>query len=99
MYALLGCTAVEVVRIVHPGPAGSGADMWVDEEGLLTGDPVINPAAAAVVAFLSRRAVRQSFAGPALFTGGPGPGGASSPLERGYDEVITTITARLREAR
>jgi hypothetical protein len=98
MYAVIGCDTVDVVRVIRPGPGGAGVDMWADDEGLITEHPVLNIAAAAIVAFLSRRQVRQPFAGPVLFTGGTTPGGATAPLTRDYDEIIVTIAEQLRTA-
>jgi hypothetical protein len=73
--------------------------MWCDQDGLIRSQPVINLAARAIVAFLSRRQVIQDFAGPVLFTGGRGgPDGHSNltPLTSQYDEIITTIAGQLR---
>jgi Domain of unknown function (DUF3846) len=96
MNSVIGCDTVDVVRVLHPGPADPGVDMWADDEGLVAEDPVLNLAAAAIVAFLSCRQVRQPFAGPVLFTGGPTPAGATAPLTGDYDEIIVTIAGQLR---
>jgi hypothetical protein len=95
MYELIGCDAVKAVRVIRPG-AASGVTMWCDEHGLIRSRPVINPAARAIVAFLSRRRVIQDFAGPVIFTGGPGGQGGLTPLTSDYDEIITTIAGQLR---
>jgi len=98
MYAVIGCDTVDVVRVIRPGPGGPGVDMWVSDEGPGTEDPVLNVAAAAIVAFLSRRLVRQPFAGPVIFTGRPAPEGATAPLTSYYDEIVVTIAEKLRKA-
>ncbi len=72
--------------------------MWADEEGLLAARPVINPAAARIVAVLSGRAPSQQYAGQVLFTGGPGPAGETLPLPETADQVITRVAAAVREA-
>ncbi len=46
MYPLIGCSTIEHVGL------GKGVDMWCDEEGLMTYEPVLNPLAT----FLMRRA-------------------------------------------
>jgi len=73
IYSIIGCDTVEVVCVISPGPRGPGVDMWVSSDSLATGNPVLNIAAAAIVAFLSRRQVRQPFTGPVLFTAVPSP--------------------------
>ncbi len=95
MYELIGCETVEVVHVIRSG-AGSGVAMWCDEDGLTRAQPVINPAARAIVAFLSRRQVIQDFAGAVMFTGGPGGHSNPTPLTTEYDEIITTIAGQLR---
>ena len=95
MYELIGSDSVEAVRVLRTG-TGSGVTMWCDEHGLIRSRPVINPAARAIVAFLSRRSVIQDFAGPVIFTGGPGGGHDLTPLTSYYDEIITTIAGQLR---
>jgi hypothetical protein len=96
--SVIGSNALEVVSVVTPGPRGPGVDMWVCIDDLGTGDQVLNVAAAAIVAFLSRRQVRQAFTGPVLFAGGPVPGLAAGPLTSDYDEIIVTIAKTLRTA-
>ena len=96
MYAFIGCDAVEAVRVIGPGVAGGGVTMWCDEHGLIRSQSAVNPAARAIVAFLSRRSVIQDFAGPVIFTGGPGGGHDLTPLTSYYDEIITTIAGQLR---
>jgi hypothetical protein len=95
MYELIGCDTVEVVHVIRAGP-GSGVTMWCDGDGLIKSQPVINPAARAIVAFLSRRHVIQDFAGPVLFACGPGGHSDLTPLTSEYDEIITTIAGQLR---
>lgn len=96
MYELIGCDTVEVVHVIRPGPGpGPGVSMWCDEDGLIKSQPVINPAARAIVAFLSRRQVIQDFAGPVLFTGGPGGRNDRTSLTSEYDEIIITIASQL----
>lgn len=96
MYAFIGCDAVEAVRVIRPGVVGGGVTMWCDEHGLIRSQPVVNPAARAIVAFLSRRRVVQDFAGPVIFTGGTGAQRDLTPLTSDYDEIITTIAGQLR---
>jgi hypothetical protein len=98
MYAAIGCDTVDVVHVIRPGTGSPGVDMWVSDTGLITDNPVLNIAASAIVAFLSRRQVRQPFAGLALFTGGRTADGATAELTRDYDEIITTIAGYLRTA-
>lgn len=95
MYELIGCDTLEVVHVIRPGPS-SGVTMWCDEDGLIKSQPVINPAARAIVAFLSRRQVIQDFVGPVLFTGSPGGRRDMTPLTSEYDEIIITIAGQLR---
>jgi hypothetical protein len=98
IYTATGCDTAEAVCVITPGQRGPGVYVWVRSDDLATGDPVVNVAAAAIVAFLSRRQVRRPFTGPALFTGGPVSGHAAGPLTSDYDEIITTIAATLRTA-
>jgi hypothetical protein len=98
IHSAIGCDTLEVVCVITPGQRGPGVDMWVRSDDPATGNPAINVAAAAIVAFLSRRQVRQPFTGPVLFTGGPVPGRAAGPLTSDYDEIIATIAATLRTA-
>jgi hypothetical protein len=101
IYSVIGCNTLEVVSVITSGPRGPGVDMWVSIDDLVTGDQVLNVAAAAIVAFLSRRQVRQPFTGAAVFTGGPARGRAAGPLTSDYDEIIAiiaTIAATLRTA-
>jgi hypothetical protein len=94
----LDCQYVEAVHVTVPCPGAPGVTIWADEEGLLAGSPVINPAAAQIVAVLSGREPGQPFADPVLFTGGPGPGGETTPLPETPDQVITQVAAAVREA-
>lgn len=57
MYAALDCTLVDVVRLT------TCLDMWVDDEGLLTGRPV-NPVATALARHYGY--VHQHYVGPVL---------------------------------
>jgi hypothetical protein len=98
MYAVMACDTVDVVRVIRPGPGVPGVEMWADDAGLTTENPVLNFAAAAIVAFLSRRRVHQPFAGAVLFTGGPAPDGSTTPLAKDYDEVIARVAAAVRTA-
>ena len=98
IYSAIGCDTAEAVCVISPGQRGPGVDMWVRCDDPPAGDPVVNVAAAAIVAFLSRRQVRRPFTGPVLFTGGPVPGRAAGPLTSDYDEIIATIAATLRTA-
>ncbi len=96
--ATIGCRTVTVTRVIQPGPGSAGLDMWTDGHSLITGSLSPNPAAGAIVAFLSRGQVRPLFAGAAVFTGGPGTRGATTALAGEHEETITTIAAAIRDA-
>ena len=59
--ATIGCRTVTITRVIQPGPDGAGLDMWTDGHSLITGSLTPNPAAEAIVAFLSRGQVRPLF--------------------------------------
>jgi len=96
--ATIGCRTVTITRVIQPGPDGAGLDMWTDGHSLITASLTPNPAAGAIVAFLSRGQVRPLFAGAAVFTGGPGTRGATTALTGQHEEIITTIAAAIRDA-
>ena len=96
--AIIGCRTLTVTRVIQPGPGSAGLDMWADGHSLITAGLTPNPAAEAIVAFLSRGQVRPLFAGAAVFTGGPGARAAATALTREHEEIITTIAAAIRDA-
>jgi hypothetical protein len=95
--AVLDCRTVTVTRVLQPGTGSPGLDMWTDGHSLITGLPA-NPAAEAVVAFLTRGQLRLIFAGAAVFTGGPGTRGDTTALAGEHEETIATISTAIRGA-
>jgi len=96
--AIIGCRTVTVTRVIQPGPGSAGLDMWTDGHSLITAGLTPNPAAEAIVAFLSRGRVRPLFAGAAVFAGGAGARAAATALTGEHEEIITTIAAAIRDA-
>ncbi len=83
--AALDCRMFGVVRI------GSGLDMWIDEEGLLVGEPVVNRVATLIAK--AHGFVWQRYVGAVVFTSVDDEGETLS-LREGQVEALLT-TARL----
>lgn len=84
---------VDVVRLTDT------LDMWVNEEGAFTA--ALNPLASAIAAVFSARtgtARQPYFYGPAVFTGGADPEGATLPLQPAQADEVVAIARRLLAA-
>ncbi|WKX01984.1 DUF3846 domain-containing protein (plasmid) [Rhodococcus aetherivorans] len=83
--AALDCQTFDLVRI------GPGLDMWIDEEGLLVGEPVVNRVATLIAK--AHGFVWQRYVGAVVFTSVDDEGETQS-LREGQVEALLT-TARL----
>lgn len=97
MYDLLQCTTVDAVRLADD------LTMWVDDEGLYTGQ--VNPLASYIANQLGFRNVSvfggpESYYGAVLFLGGADPAGNTTGLteqrERWMFDITRKIPHRLR---
>lgn len=87
LYDAIGCTTVEVVQLVLPGPGRPGLDMWIDEEGLCKESP-LNVAASLFAADLTGYAYRIH---GVVVLGSSDDMGAWLPLSETLDAVIEGI--------
>ena len=69
--AALDCRVFDVVRV------GPGLDMWIDEEGLLVGEPVVNRVATLIAK--AHGFVWQRYVGAVVFNLGGRRGGDAEP--------------------
>lgn len=85
LYATIGCELVDVVRL-----AGN-LDMWIDDEGLITGQPVNFPASRIARSY---EYDDQPYFGTAVFTGGADSMGATLGLTLDVSHHLTGLLAR-----
>lgn len=84
MTTAIGCSMIEAVDIT------TGLTMWVDEEGIITGQPVNIPATQFVG---SQRPISQAYYGDALITGGTDSIGNTLGLDE--EEVFKVVCTYL----
>lgn len=94
LYKAIGCTTVDVVRLVDAGSRRPGLDMWVDDDGLYT-QPA-NWTATLLAGRLAGRDVRQTINGNVVLTGGADGHGRTLGLTEGQDRVLAEMAADAR---
>lgn len=80
--AAIGCRTFDLVRV------GPGLDMWIDEEGLLVGELVVNRVATLIVR--AQGLIWQPYVGAVVFTSVDDEGETQSLREQQVTALMTT---------
>lgn len=82
LYRLIDCRNVDVISLT------ATIDMWVDDEGLIVGEPEPNYVASGIMHRLGREGL---IFGNVVFSGGPNADGDSQPLDPLVEQAIRDI--------
>ena len=81
----IGCDTVDVVRLT------THLDMWLDDEGMVVDQPVVNKAATILAHHFGYHS--QLYFGPAVLTGGTDRNGELLPITASLADHIHTLLA------
>ncbi len=96
MYQAIGCTAVDVVRVLDAVPGRSGVDMWIDDEGLYKDEPEPNKVATLLANGLASGCVTSWITGSVVVTGGADSEGDTLPLTPAQDWALAELAGHWR---
>ncbi len=95
MYAAIGCSLVDVVRVLEAKPGRPGIDMWIaDDESVSQAEP--NKVASLLCGDIAEREMATWLLGHVLVTGGADSEGDTLPLTTLQDQVIESMAAHYK---